>query len=81
MKYRKWCIFAVLLLLIAALRLPVQATGFSYVHDEAMLLTTTKAAQLEETAAGISGEFGCGVYIVTVWDYEVYGDTVRSAAE
>jgi len=81
MKYRKWCIFALLLLLIAALSLPAQATGFSYVHDEAMLLADAEAAQLEETAADISGRYGCGMYIVTVWDYEVYGDTVRSAAE
>ena len=81
MKYRKWCIFALLLLVLTAWLLPVQATGFSFVHDEAMLLTDAETAQLEKTAADISGRYGCGMYIVTVWDYDAYGDTVRSAAE
>lgn len=80
-KYRKCSILAVLILLLALLALPVQASEYTYVYDEAMLLNAAEAAQLEETAAEISVRYGCGVYIVTVWDYTGYGSTVRGAAE
>jgi len=80
-KYRNWRIFALLALLLVALALPVQASAFSYVQDEALLITATKAAQLEETAASVSEQYGCGVYIVAVQDYSLYGSSVREAAE
>ena len=81
MKYTKTRIFAVLLLLLAALVLPVQASEYTFVYDDAMLLTTTKAAELENMAAQTAAEYGCGIYIVTMYDYLPYGSTVRSAAE
>ena len=81
LKYRKWSIFAVLVLLLAMLALPVQASEYSFVYDEAMLINATEAAQLEEKAAEMSVRYGCGVYIVTLWDYTEYGSTVRGAAE
>ena len=81
MTYRKWSIPVVLLLLLVALALPAQASSNQFIHDEAMLLTAPKAAQLEAVAADISNRYGCGVYIVTLWEYEEYGSDVRSAAE
>ena len=81
LKDRKWSILAVLILLLTALALPVQASEYNFIHDEAMLITATKASQLEDTAAEISVRYGCGVYIVTMWDYTEYGSSVRGAAE
>lgn len=81
MRYRKWSILAALILLLISLALPVQASEYSFVFDEAVLLSTSKALELEETAADISVRYGCGVYIVTLLDYEEYGSDVRSAAE
>ena len=80
MKYKKMRIFAVLLL-VAMLSLSVQAAEFDCVYDEAMLLSTAQASQLEDMAAQSAAQYGCGVYIVTMYDYAPYGSTVRSAAE
>lgn len=80
MKRRFWSIFSVLLLLML-LALPVQASEYRFVFDEAVLLTTPKAEQLDEMAADLSVRYDCGVYIVTVLDYTEYGSDVRSAAE
>ena len=81
MKYKMTRIFMVLLLLLVALALPVQASEYTFVYDDAMLLTTTKAAELENMAAQTAARYGCGIYIVTMYDYTPYGSTVRSAAE
>lgn len=81
MKHRNWTIFAVLLVLLLSLALPVQASEYAFVDDSADLLTTEEGWQLEETAQEISQRYGCGVYIVTMWDFEAYGSDVRSAAE
>ena len=81
MKYKMTRIFMVLLLLLVALALPVQASEYTFVYDDAMLLTTTKAAELENMAAQTAARYGCGIYIVTMYDYLPYGSTVRSAAE
>ena len=43
-----------------------------YVTDEAGLLTEDEAAQLEQKAEMVSKEYGVGVYIVTVEDYQEY---------
>lgn len=81
MKYRKWSILAVLILLLTLLALPVQASEYRFVFDEAELLTMPKAEELDQTAADISVRYDCGVYIVTLFDYSEYGSDVRSAAE
>ena len=81
MKYRKWSAFAALFLLIAALTLPAQASEYTFVDDGADLLTAEQELRLEETAQEIAEQYGCGVHIVTLWDYSAYGSTVRSAAE
>ena len=80
MKYRIWTIL-LLALLLPVLVLPAQASEYAFVDDSADLLTTEQEWQLEEMAQEISARYGCGVYIVTLWDYEAYGSDVRSAAE
>lgn len=81
MKYRKWSILAALILLMAALALPAQASEYRFVFDEADILTADEELILAETAEDTSIRYGCGVYIVTLWDYTEYGGNVRSAAE
>lgn len=81
MKRRKWSVFAALLLLITVLVLSVRASEHAFVDDSADILTTEEELLLEETAQKISQQYGCGVYIVTLWDYSAYGSNVRSAAE
>lgn len=81
MKHRVWSILAVLILLLMLLVLPVQASEYRFVFDDAVLLTASKAAQLEEIAGDLSLHYNCGVYIVTVYDYQAYGSNVRAAAE
>lgn len=81
MKYRKWSIPAILILLLTLLALPVQASEHRFVFDEAFLLSVPKAEELDTMASEISGRYGCGVYIVTLLDYSEYGSDVRDAAE
>lgn len=81
MKYRKWHILPLLLLLLTVLTVPVQASQYRFVFDEAALLTTSEAEELDKAAADISARYGCGVYIVTLQDFTEYGSNVRSAAE
>lgn len=81
MKHRVWSILAVLILLLMLLVLPVQASEYTFVDDSADLLTAEQELQFEIMAQEISLEYGCGVHIVTLWDYSAYGSDVRSAAE
>lgn len=81
MKHRKWSILAVWILLLTLLVLPVQASEYRFVFDEAELLTTPKAEELNQAAAELSVRYDCGVYIVTLFDYSEYGSDVRSATE
>ena len=81
MNCRKCAIVILLCLMVTLLVLPAQATEFGYVFDEVSLLTQEEALELENLAANISHQYDCGVYIVTVWDYAVYGSNVRNAAE
>ena len=78
MKGRK-IVMAILLCLLAIL--PVQAEEYGYVFDEVGLLTYEEALELDNLAGNISHQYDCGVYVVTTWDYSVYGATVRDAAE
>ena len=81
MKNRNWHILPLLLLLLAMLTIPVQASEYRCVFDEAFLLSTPEAEALDQAAADISVRYGCGVYIVTLPDYAPYGTDVRNAAE
>ena len=78
MKGRK-IVMAILLCLLAIL--PVQAEEYGYVFDEVGLLTYEETLELESLAGNISYQYDCGVYVVTTWDYAVYGATVHDAAE
>ncbi len=51
------------------------------VSDSAAILTQAEAAALEEKAQKISETYKCNVYIVTVDDYSVYGNSVYEAAK
>lgn len=56
--------------------------SFSYVMDEAELLSSFERQSLESYAAEVSANYGCGVYIVTVNDYRDYDPSgVEPAAE
>ena len=81
MNYRKWSVAILLLLLALQLVLPAQAMQDQHLFDEVGLLTTEEHVQIENLAGDISQEYGCGIYMVAVWDYNEYGSTVRAAAE
>ena len=70
---------------VAALTLTVpawaeQQPGDPFIYDTAGLLSDGGRAYLEQMADAISWQYQCGVYIVTVDDYEVYGSDCYSAA-
>lgn len=81
MKNRKWHLLPLLIMLLMLLTLPVQASEYRFVFDEAYLLSSNEAEELDRTAAEISTRYNCGVYIVSLYDYTEYGSDVRSAAE
>ena len=81
MNYRKWSVAILLLLLALQLVLPAQAMQDQHLFDEVGILTTEEHVQIENLAGDISLEYGCGIYMAVVWDYNEYGSTVRAAAE
>lgn len=81
MRYRKWYVGILAMILLMALTVNVSASDGMFLFDEADLLTQAEEQELADAAAGISYNYGCGVYIVTVWDYNTYGSNVLTAAE
>ena len=81
MRYRKWYISILAVILVLTLTVRVSASDGMFLFDEANLLTSEEKQTINEYAEDISYQFGCGVYIVTVWDYNAYGSDVRTAAE
>ena len=81
MRYRKWYMGILVLILLLAMTVSVSASDGIFLFDEADLLTPAEEQELADAAAGISYDYGCGVYIVTVWDYRTYGADVLTAAE
>ena len=81
MKYRKWSISVLLVVLLLLVPLQVFASELTYVYDEADLLSAEEEMRLAKTAEELSLTYDCGVYIVTMWDFGTYGSTVRGAAE
>ncbi len=64
-----------LALLLGLLLVPAAADDtLGYVTDAAGLLTSEEAATLSRSAEGISEQYGCGVYIVTVDRFQNYED-------
>ena len=63
------------LLLIVCLSIPAFADAqLSYVTDDAGILYDSDISALEERAAAVSEQYGCGVYIVTVENFTDYSD-------
>lgn len=81
MRYRKSFIVLLVAVLLMTLAMQVSASEDRFVFDEADLLAAEEERGLEDLAGSISYNYGCGVYIVTVWDYGVHGSNVREAAE
>ena len=74
-----------LLALLAVLTLTVPAWAEQtpddlLIYDTESLLTEEDWWELEMTANRISWQYNCAVYIVTIYDYEEYGDSVYEAA-
>lgn len=66
---------SLLFALVLALSLSVSAAADSsgvYVYDDAALLTQEEYDTLNEAAAAVSEQYGCGVYVVTVDDMADY---------
>lgn len=80
MKKRLFAWLSVLCLALA-LALPAWAAD-RYVTDEAGILSAQEADALEEQARQVTEQYGCGVYIVVVPDYNAISTvSVRQAAE
>lgn len=78
-------ILTLLLALLAALTLTVpawaeQQTGDTFIYDIEGLLTDEQWVELEMMANELSWKYDCALYIVTVSDYEEYGDEPYDAA-
>lgn len=80
MKKRLFSLLLCLLLLLS-LSTSVLAAGETFVFDDAGLLDKAVAASLSQQAAIVSEQYGVGVYVVTVEDYQDFGVSVESAAE
>ena len=67
---------SLLFALVLALSLSVSAAADAdvYVYDDADILSTDECAALNEAAAAVSEQYGCGVYVVTVDDMADYID-------
>ena len=66
-------LFAFVLALSLSVSAAADGSGV-YVYDDAALLTQEDYASLTASAAAVSDEYGCGVYIVTVSDMVDYID-------
>ena len=66
----KRCVTLLIALLMLCLpALPAAALETEqFVFDRAGILTRDEAAALDAAAAAVSAEYGCGIYIVTVYD-------------
>lgn len=67
---------SLLFALVLALSLSVSAAADAdvYVYDDADILSTDECAALNEAAAAVADQYGCGVYVVTVDDMADYID-------
>lgn len=76
---------SLLFALVLALSLSVSAAADAdvYVYDDADILSTDECAALNEAAAAVADQYGCGVYVVTVDDMADYidPDTVTETGE
>lgn len=73
MKKRVCALLAALLLALLPAPLALASSTMPYVLDLEGLLTQEEADQLEQQAASMARQYGCGVYIVTLHDFTAYG--------
>ena len=67
-KLQKLTIFLLTLILMLSAAMQVSASEYRFVYDESDVLTADEECLLEDYAAEISTQYGCGIYIVTVRD-------------
>lgn len=73
MMMKKYASLLFALFLALSLSVSAAADADVYVYDDADILSTDECAALNEAAAAVSEQYGCGVYVVTV------GDTANAA--
>lgn len=78
-------VYIFLLALLTALTLTVPAFGEQqqgdyFIYDTENLLSDEQVSDIEGMADRISWQYGCAVYVVTVYDYEDYGTSPYNAA-
>ena len=74
MMMKKYASLLFALFLALSLSVSAAADADVYVYDDADILSTDECAALNEAAAAVSEQYGCGVYIVTVEDFTDYSD-------
>ncbi len=62
-----------IIFLVGMMSVPSFAAN-TYVYDEAGLLDAGEEAKLNAKAASVAEKYGCGIYMVTVDDYQEYGN-------
>jgi len=70
---RKLSVFMLLVLLLAMVTLPAQASELGYVTDAAEILDYDQWETLETLCGSVSDQYGCGVYAITVADHREFG--------
>lgn len=73
MKKKLFACLLLCLIICANIGVCAFADSGAYVADAAGLLSAGESAHLDQVCAELTEKFGCGVYIVTVPDYSVYG--------
>ena len=74
MMMKKYASLLFALFLALSLSVSAAADADVYVYDDADILSTDECAALNEAAAAVSEQYGCGVYVVTVGDMADYID-------
>lgn len=74
MMMKKYASLLFALFLALSLSVSAAADADVYVYDDADILSTDECAALNEAAAAVSEQYGCGVYVVTVDDMADYID-------
>ena len=86
MKMKKLIYALVVVSLIFALLIPAafaenENQSVPYVFDQAGLLSSEQAAELEEKAAELTDKYSCGVYIYILTDYSHYSSSIEQCAQ
>ncbi|MCR5652991.1 MAG: TPM domain-containing protein [Ruminococcus sp.] len=63
---------ACVILIIAALLMPVVSADSKYIIDSASLLNDSETAEVDDALAGVSGKYGIDVMVFTLSDYQQF---------